>query len=114
MVKYYSVIKKNELSLHKLTWKDTNYILNESDMMESCLYNIFLYAKKYTFTDLSRLQGNDLKKKMLNEVFKLSKLIVSGKKSEMGKKGMYGGRNKIKLPFLTLYTLDLFNIFTNE
>lgn len=99
MVKYYSVIKKNVLSLHELTWKDISYILNESDKMQSCLYNMIFFIPKSIHFQICPDCREMTWKNVLNEVFKLSKLIVSGKESEMGRKGMYGGRNKMKLNF---------------
>ena len=53
-------------------------------------------------------------KKVINEAFKLSKLIAFGKESEMGRK-VYGGRNKMRLAFfLTFYIFDFYEIFRNE
>lgn len=51
---------------------------------------------------------------MLNEVFKLLKLIASGKESEIGRRVCVGRRHKMRLGFLTLYVFDLFEISTNE
>ena len=54
------------------------------------------------------------KKMMLNEVFKLLKLIASGKESTIRRRVYIGQRSKMRLEFLIVYVFDLFEIFTNE
>ena len=54
------------------------------------------------------------KKKMLNEVFKLLKLIASGTESTIRRRVYIGQRRKMRLEFLIVYVFDLFEIFTNE
>ena len=51
---------------------------------------------------------------MLNEVFKLLKLIASGKESKIRSRVYVGQRNKMRLEFLTVYVFNLFEISTNE
>ena len=51
---------------------------------------------------------------MLNEVFKLLKLIASGKESKIRSRVYIGQRNKMRLEFLTVYIFNLFEISTNE
>ena len=51
---------------------------------------------------------------MLNEVFKLLKLIASGTESTIRRRVYIGQRRKMRLEFLIVYVFDLFEIFTNE
>lgn len=51
---------------------------------------------------------------MLNEVFKLLKLIASRKESKIRSRVYIGQRNKMRLEFLTVYVFNLFEISTNE
>lgn len=51
---------------------------------------------------------------MLHEVFKLLKLIASGKESKIRSRVYIGQRNKMRLEFLTVYVFNLFEISTNE
>lgn len=113
MLKYYSVVKMNELHLHELTWKRTNYILlNESGKMQSCLYNMISFMVKSIYLHICPDIREMSWKKVLNEVFKLSKLIASGQESEIRRMSMVG---EIKWDaFLTLYFSDLFESFTKE